>query len=76
MENTKPYKIMNNIDKEGWSDSFIRTNNCTIHYYKDGISLCGRSKVDTGNKHFEKPLKNENDKYSRHCVLCIRKQLK
>ena len=61
---------------EGWSDSYIRTNTSTIHYYKDGVSLCGRSKVDLGNRHFEKGEKNINDAYSHHCKLCIKKQAK
>jgi len=59
---------------EGWSDSIIRTNNLTIHYYKNGISLCKRSKVDNGNRHFDKSKKDISDAYSHHCKLCIKKQ--
>jgi hypothetical protein len=62
-------------EREGWSDSIIRTNSLVIHYYKDGVSLCGRSRVDNGNIHYDKSEKNINDKYSCHCVLCIKKQL-
>lgn len=62
------------MDKEGWSDSMIRTNTCTIHYYKDGISLCGRSEVDLGNRIFDKGKRNPSDAYSYHCKLCIKKQ--
>jgi hypothetical protein len=63
-------------EREGWSDSIIRTNSLVIHYYKDSISLCGRSVVDNGNLHFDKSARNLTDKYSNHCVFCIKKQLK
>jgi hypothetical protein len=63
-------------EKEGWSDSTIKTSTLTIHYYKNGVSLCGRSKIDLGNKHFDKRLKDINDAYSYHCKFCIKKQIK
>jgi hypothetical protein len=63
-------------DMEGWSDSLIRTSTLTIHYYKDGVSLCGRSYTDNGNRFFDKTKKNKSDAYSHHCKLCIDKQNK
>jgi hypothetical protein len=67
---------MKREEQEGWSDSFIRTNSLIIHYYKKGVSICGRCKVDMGNKVFETSKKDINDKYSQHCKLCIKKQNK
>lgn len=65
-----------NKEREGWSDSSIRTLSLIIHYYKDEKSLCGRSKTDMGNKYFDKSLKDITDAYSHHCKLCIKKQIK
>jgi hypothetical protein len=59
---------------EGWSDSIVGIGNKAIHYFKDGVSLCGRKKVDRGHRHFDKSDRNLSDKYSGHCVLCIKKQ--
>lgn len=67
---------MKREDQEGWSDSLIRTKSLIIHYYKKGVSICGRSKVDMGNKHFETSKKDISDAYSHHCKLCIKKQNK
>jgi len=60
---------------EGWSDSIMRTRTVIIHYYKDGISLCKRSKTDLGNKHFDRSEKDASDAYSYHCKICIKKQI-
>ena len=62
--------------KEGWSDSLIRTSSLIIHYYKGDVSICGRSKVDMGNKTFETSKKDITDSYSHYCKLCIKKQNK
>ena len=64
------------LEKEGWSDSVIRTTTLTIHYYKGGVSLCGRSHVDLGNRHFNTDRKHLSDAYSHHCKMCIKKQIK
>lgn len=63
-------------NKEGWSDSTIRTTSLTIHYYKNGKSLCGKSYLDSGNIYFDKEKKSLSDRYSYHCKICIRKQNK
>ncbi len=60
---------------EGWSDTILGRNN-SIHYYKDGVSLCNRKKVDKGHRCFDKSDRNFSDKYSGHCVLCIARQRK
>jgi len=54
--------------KEGWSDSII--SNSKVHYYKDGISLCGKKYVDNGNRNFEI---RTGSKYFNDCQLCIKK---
>lgn len=61
------------MEKEGWSDSIIGTG--TIHYYKNGKSLCGRAVVNNGHKIFDDSTRDLNDRYSCHCLLCIKKQL-
>lgn len=61
-------------NKTGWSDSLIRPKNSKIHFYKDGVSLCGRSVVDKGNKTFETSKKDKSDVFSGFCKICIEKQ--
>ena len=59
-------------NKEGWSDSIITYKN-PIHYYKNGVSLCGKAVIDNGHKNFDKSKKYLNDKFCGYCVLCIKK---
>lgn len=63
--------MQNNKSKnEGWADD-ISKYKAKTHYYKDGVSLCGKA--------IEKPyMRNFNkekfaSKYSCDCVLCIKK---
>lgn len=59
---------------EGWSDSILGNTRKSIHYYKDGVSLCGRSNIDSGHNHFDISPKVASDSYSYYCKICIRKQ--
>jgi len=58
---------------EGWSDSIISRTK-TIHYYKHGVSLCGRKPLDKGNRLFDISPKTKSDSYSHYCKICISKQ--
>ena len=60
-------------EKEGWSSSVIGYRRHS-HYYKNGISLCGRMETDNGHKYFDKSKRTKGDSYSYHCKICIDKQ--
>lgn len=63
---------MNNIiPREGWADDI--TTRAKTHYYKDGESLCGKTKDNFRLKHFKKGV---GDVYANDCSLCVKKEKK
>ena len=58
---------------EGWSGSYIGyTASTRIHYFKNGISLCGRKRQDSGHLHFDKERAGSPKSYD--CMFCIKKR--
>ena len=57
--------------QEGWS-SDVTAVRAKTHYYKNGISLCGKAKT----KHFMKNFDKERvgNKFFCDCGICIKKE--
>jgi hypothetical protein len=55
----------------GWSLSTISRGK--THYYKDGVSLCGKRKVDLSNRNFDS--KRMGNIYFHDCGICIKKEM-
>lgn len=55
---------------EGWSDTVLRSRK-KIHYYKEGVSLCGKSLVTQHNHNF---AMGGGSIYHGNCAICVNKQ--
>ena len=64
---------MKNIEQEGWAGDMTAPGKARTHYYKDGISLCGKALVKKHMKFFYK--ERVGSKWCCDCVFCIKKQL-
>lgn len=54
---------------EGWANDITTRNR--RHYYKDGVSLCGKAKEKHHMRHFDRDSKGSH--YACDCNTCIRK---
>lgn len=57
------------MEKEGWSIDITSKNR--IHYYKDGVSLCGKSRVKDYMTNFDKT--SGFSAMSFDCAYCEKK---
>lgn len=58
------------VEKEGWSIDVTSKN--VTHYYKDGISLCGRKRLLFHMDKFDKS-KDYSQILGFNCELCLKK---
>lgn len=54
--------------QEGWSLSVIKGGK--THYFRNGVSLCGKSKVNRGNKRFDKD--RMGNVFFHDCATCVK----
>jgi hypothetical protein len=57
-------------ERVGWSGNITKKNRRT-HYYKNGVSLCGKERVEKHMRVFD--ATRSGSKYFKDCVLCIKK---
>lgn len=70
MENKNLNDQQQPVKNEGWAEDI--SSHGLRHYYKDGVSLCGRAK----EKHFFRNFDKESLGYAfaEDCKLCIKKK--
>jgi hypothetical protein len=58
-------------EQQGWCNDITGLSGRRRHYYKNGISLCGKHKV----KHFFNIFDPDSpgDKYTQDCCICIKR---